>query len=509
MSKQQKKTVSVACEQARQAFTLLSGLAPGERAGLLDALAAALDARRDEILKTCADETALTIEELTPEFARMTGTLRMFAALAREGSWVRAAVDTKQTQGLVGPNHDIRSMLVPLGPVAVFGSSNFPLAYGVCGGDTASALAAGCPVVVKEHPAHPRTGRLLAEIARDAAKGAGFDGELVGYVFNEDPRDYSVAGALVRDAAIAAVGFTGSVSGGLALEKIARERRVPIPVFAEMGSSNIVVVTRSAAAERGVEIMREIAASMLVRVGQQCTNTGLVLIDRAGVPRAEAKSDRLVEALRDALLSGGARRMLTESVARTYSDRIDDIAAGEPHECRVLRGAAGSRGPVLVHTDLAELSEPRYRDEIFGPACIVVHGDLDDDRTLNELLFGLNEDRQWGQLVSCVYLSSSDDPQGRFAAAIMQRVCGRLVVNGVPTGVRVATGMVHGGPFPATNVPHTTAVGPRAIERWCRPVCWQNCPDGLLPEELRDGNPRGVMRVVDGVWTREGISRPR
>lgn len=201
--------------------------------------------------------------------------------------------------------------------------------------------------------------------------------------------------------------------------------------------------------------------------------------------------------------------MLTESVARTYSDRIDDIAAGEPHECRVLRGAAGSRGPVLVHTDLAELSEPRYRDEIFGPACIVVHGDLDDDRTLNELLFGLNEDRQWGQLVSCVYLSSSDDPQGRFAAAIMQRVCGRLVVNGVPTGVRVATGMVHGGPFPATNVPHTTAVGPRAIERWCRPVCWQNCPDGLLPEELRDGNPRGVMRVVDGVWTREGISRPR
>lgn len=504
MSNQQKNTVSVACEQARQAFTLLSGLAPGERAGLLDALAAALEARRDEILKTCADETALTIEELTPEFARMTGTLRMFADLVREGSWVRAAVDTKQTQGLVGPNHDIRSMLVPLGPVAVFGSSNFPLAYGVCGGDTASALAAGCPVVVKEHPAHPRTGRLLAEIARGAAKAAGFDGELVGYVLTEDPRDYSVAGALVRDATITAVGFTGSVSGGLALEKIARERNVPIPVFAEMGSNNVVVVSGGAAHAHGDRIADEVAGSLLQRFGQQCTCPGTIVVEVG-----EAGS-RFVDRLAERVNAAAGRDMLAPWIKQSYARRVEEASRATG----VRRIAQGKRaeGPLGASACLLEVNAEyrrmvelfkrgELREEIFGPAAVVVRlpidmvGELGLLQTLTFSVYAEPKEVATDWTVSALW-------------SVANAHAGRLIFNGVPTGVRVATGMVHGGPFPATNVPHTTAVGPRAIERWCRPVCWQNCPDGLLPEELRDGNPRGVMRVVDGVWTREGISRP-
>lgn len=504
MSNQQKNTVPEACEQAREAFSLLSGLVPEKRANLLDALAAALDARRDEILKTCADETALTIDELTPEFARMTGTLRMFGQLVREGSWVRAAVDTKQTQGLVGPNHDIRSMLVPLGPVAVFGSSNFPLAYGMCGGDTASALAAGCPVVVKEHPAHPRTGRLLAEIAQGTHQGH-FSEQPLRYVLNEDPADYSVAQQLVQNMWISAVGFTGSTTGGLALERLCKDRYTPIPIFAEMGSLNCVFVARGAFAAKAEKIADELVGSVLSRVGQQCTKPGLVFVP------GKDEHIALYGMIRDRLLAAKPRRMLASTVAQNYYRRLDEVAACGCIEDHTSLPTAAERAsllgvPVLFSaTDtLMETYRPVW-EEIFGPALIVARycGSAHDfiPNGLTVTVYAENED--------------TDHPQGKWDMferfqdwlLAVRRHAGRVIFNGVPTGVRVATGMVHGGPFPATNVPHTTAVGPRAIERWCRPVCWQNCPDGLLPEELRDGNPRGVMRVVDGVWTRDGIGK--
>lgn len=525
MSTQQKNTVSEACERARQAFSALGGLAPEARAGVLDAVAAALDARRDEILRTCSEETALTIEELNPEFARMTGTLRMFAELVREGSWVRAAVDVRVSQSpggyaglglpaiqepgvtagalLVGPNHDIRSMLVPLGPVAVFGSSNFPLAYGVCGGDTASALAAGCPVIVKEHPAHPKTGRLLAGIAQEATRAVGFDGQLVGYVPNEDPRDYSVAAALVGHFVIAGVGFTGSTGGGLALEKLARERSEPIPVFAEMGSNNVVVVTERAAKTRPEGIADEIAASLLQRFGQQCTCPGTIIVDPgdAGV--------RLVELLAARVKASSGRNMLAPWIKQSYERRVEEAVA-LPGVRRIAQGevAAGAQGAAACLLEVnagcraIEMFKQReLREEIFGPAAVVVHlpidmiGDLGLLRTLTFSMYAESEEMatDWTAMACC---------------SIANAHSGRVIFNGVPTGVRVATSMVHGGPFPATNVPHTTAVGPRAIERWSRPVCWQNCPGALLPEELRDENPRGVMRVVNGVWTRDGVARP-
>lgn len=264
--------VADTCRLAGEAFVAWRQ-APARRAETLDAVAAALDARRGDVVSTAAEETALTPDELAPEFDRMTGTLRMFAALIGGSglppdrkSPFRAAISRKGDHTL-GPNHDVRSMLVPLGPVAVFGSSNFPLAYGVCGGDTASALAAGCPVVVKEHPAHPRTGRLIRGIARAAATTAGAHESLLGYIENTDPRDFSAAEQLVQHPAIRAVGFTGSIPGGLAIENLARERGTPIPVFAEMGSNNVVVITPAAAAARAEEIADELAASILQRFG--------------------------------------------------------------------------------------------------------------------------------------------------------------------------------------------------------------------------------------------------
>lgn len=485
-----------------------------QRVAVLEAIAAALDGASAEILETAARETALTVEELKPEMARMTGTLRMFADVIREGAWVRAAIDTKRSDpaAVIGPNHDVRKMLRPLGEVvAVFGASNFPLAYGVCGGDTASALAAGCGVVVKEHPAHPATGRLIASIARRAIRSAGADENLLGYVENEDPDDVAPARLLVQHPLVAAVGFTGSRGGGMAIERLARERPAPIPVFAEMGSCNVVVITRAAAEERGEQIAAELGASILGRFGQQCTNTGVVVIDR---PRGtDGGDDPIVARLREALVSSPAREMLSQRVRRGYVDRLEEVARGSADGAVVHRGAAegGSErlaAPALAEVDRFEdrLAEPRYREEIFGPAALVAHTDGGEIERLGKVLLGSSEG-PWGQLVACVYLGSVVGDREQRIIDLLARVAGRVVINGVPTGVRVAAGMVHGGPWPATNRPDTTAVGPLAIERWCRPVCFQNCPDELLPPELQDANPLGILRLVNGVMTRDPVVR--
>lgn len=513
---QDHENVQLACSAASEAFG--SGLPPARRAAMLDAVARALDGRREAILAVASDETALTVDELTPEFARMTGTLRMFADLVREGSWVRAAIDTRSSQWtgaeagekhrppLIGPDHDVRSMLVPLGPVAVFGSSNFPLAYGVCGGDTASAWAAGCPVVVKEHPAHPKTGRLLAEIACDAIKAIGVTAQFLGYIRNENPRDYSIAEELLRDSSIAAAGFTGSTLGGSALETLARERRRPIPVFAEMGSLNCVFVWPGAFRARGEQIADELAASVLTRVGQQCTKPGVVFV--AGNNEHSA----LHRAICRRLQSATSRRMLARGVADNYYRRLDIVASSRgvlettplptPEDRRDMLGV-----PVgIAANDMAMEDAPEMWEEIFGPAIIVA-------RTFGSAWFNMP-----GALTATIY-AEPEDIDGSFQhsdgghwgdfeewfASVLRRA-GRVILNGVPTGVRVATGMVHGGPFPATNAPHTTAVGPRAIERWCRPVCYQNCPDVLLPAELRGGNPLGILRCVDGAPTRVALA---
>jgi NADP-dependent aldehyde dehydrogenase len=493
------------------------------RSDLLDGIAAALDARRDEILVTCSQETGLTPAELAPEFARMVDTLRVFARAVREGSWVRAAIDRPRAvpADSIGPNHDVRRMLVPVdGVVAVFGASNFPLAYGVCGGDTASALGAGCSVVVKEHPAHPKTGRLLHDIAASVVKEKK-SGDLLGYVGNEDPRDLSVAKSLVEHDHTAAVGFTGSRSGGMALDGLARNREKPIPVFAEMGSANRVVICRSALARRGTQIAAELAASIVARHGQQCTKPGLIVLEqdqRAG-PAFVAELARLLDA-------APPRRMLSQRVTDEYVEKCRRLR-GIPLVTRatqredpevVVRGERrtvpmlfASMDEARGNLDALQMFTPDGRgywlnEEVFGPAAVVIGSDGWEnfyyaDPALVTTVYAEPDD--FSDLVDDEEFGIPSQPAFRVRQAI--RTTGRFTFNSVPTGVRVAHAMVHGGPFPATNRPDTTAVGPFAIERWCRPVCFQNCPQELLPPELQDSNPLGIMRIVDGEWTRAAI----
>lgn len=453
---------SGAAERALDAWRRWRGV---DRAEVLERVGGALEARRSEVVASAAAETALTPEELAPEFVRLVATLRLFAGVVREGSWRRAAVDPQAPEP-IGPNHHLRSSLVPLGPVAVFGASNFPLAYGVCGGDTASAWAAGCPVVVKEHPAHPRTGRLIAETARAAlAESAGL-ADALEYVPNEDPRDLRPAQNLVRHPAIKAVGFTGSAAGGLAIERLARERAIPIPVFAEMGSVNPVLITPAAAA-RGAEIAEALAGSILARFGQQCTCPGLVFVP------ASARG-AIADGLSERLAAAPPRRMLAPWIRDAYLKRCDQVSRARG--VRVLVDAVARDGPGDAHAALFEVGlddwtvEPTLHEEIFGAAAVVVV--LPDNRTPTDLSLP-------GSLTCSVWTGGPDDPDAGGLAESAASCAGRVVFNGVPTGVRVAEAMVHGGPFPSTNRPETTAVGPRAMERWCRPVCVQNAPGSV------------------------------
>lgn len=479
------------------------------RAAALRTIAEALEAQESGLLWCASEETSLSREELAPELARMTRTFRLFAERLAEGSWNRAVHSPRQADPshAIGPNHDVRSILVPRRGVAiVFGASNFPLAYGVCGGDTASALAAGLPVVVKEHPGHRRTGRMIAALACEALTRAGFSPDLLGYAREADDEagaegDFAVARALVTHERAAAVGFTGSFAGGMAIEKLARERPKemggPIPVFAEMGSTNPVFVTRAALEARGEAIAREIGASLLARYGQQCTCPGLILIEseilmptraREQEGTFDAVADAFERVLAEMVKAASARRMLTPRVREGYITQTNRIAGYMPQVEVLAMGPVDSPPPptmdpsyyapaMLLRTDLDELRTRGFlSDEAFGPCSVVARFSRSRADMLEDLFNTIQ-----GHLVACVYAPHEElGDATSFPRALLERlmdVAGRVVVNGVPTGVRVCDAMVHSGPFPACNAPQTTAVGPRAIERWCRPVCLQNWPE--------------------------------
>lgn len=450
---------------------------------MLRSIAAALAKARDRIIAVASAETSLTPDELAPEFARMTRTLEMFAGVVEDGRWTRAShtpaaanpAAPTHAPHLIGPNHDLRSRLIPLrGVVVVFGASNFPLAYGVCGGDTASALAAGCPVVVKEHPAHRETGRLIAETARVAIKAAGFDPDILGYIEDDGTNSAQLAQQLIEHRATAAVGFTGSLAVGTQLLRLAANRPflhphplAPIPVFAEMGSVNPSVIFPAALASRGDAIIDQLAASITQRFGQQCTCPGIVFLhgNRDGRPFAEKLAAKLAQT--------PLRRMLSPAVASGFDRTVATVAAARA-VTRIGNSAPGS--PVVLHctaTNALAQFETVLATEMFGPGVLVVD-DAGHDGDAMEFP---------GSLTMSIWFDpdSPDDvaaarrflDTGRFGA-------GRIIFNGVPTGVRVCESMTHGGPWPATNRPDSTAVGPRAIERWCRWVSWQNAPGVLL-----------------------------
>lgn len=482
-------------EAVRAAHSARAALADAAtRAAFLRTAAALLDEAAAHVIEAADAETALGPGRLTGELARTTGQLRAFADAVDEGAYLDIRID-RADPSLSPPRPELRRYKVPLGVVAVYAASNFPLAFSVPGGDTASALAAGCPVVVKAHPDHPATSELCASLLRRAAVAAGLPAEVVSVVHGFD------AGLeLIRHPLVAAAGFTGSIRGGRALFDAAAARPVPIPFHGELGSLNPVVVTPAAAAERAEEIGSGLAGSVTLGVGQFCVKPGLVLVPEG------ADGDRLTGALTKALGETEPGVLLDHRMRENFVAGVRERAALPGVSAPVTPGSGGEHtvgaGYLTVPAGLLTGSpegtdSPSYEvllEECFGPVTVVVR--YADQREAAAVL-----DRLTGNLSATLQLSAAETEgaPGPASALIAQvtGLAGRIVVNGWPTGVAVAPAQHHGGPYPAATS-HSTSVGGTAIERWLRPVAYQSVPDALLPPELREANPLELPRRVTG-----------
>jgi alpha-ketoglutaric semialdehyde dehydrogenase len=481
--------VDAACAAAATAFAEYRGLPADRRASFLEAIADNIDAIRDELVARASAETGLPEARLTGEVGRTTGQLRMFAAVVREGSWNAARIDPAQPDRTPLPRPDIRQRSIAVGPVAVFGSSNFPLAFSVAGGDTASALAAGCPVVVKAHDAHPGTSELVGRAVTDAVRAAGLPAGTFSLLYGYGPE---LGTALVTDPRIKAVGFTGSRSGGTALVAAAAARPEPIPVYAEMSSINPVFLLGGALANRAADIGRGFVASLTMGSGQFCTNPGLVI----AVDGPEL--DNFIAAAGDALAETAPTAMLAPHIADNYRRGVEALQ-GEAN--LIARGVANDSATVcraaLFSTDASTfLASDTLQAEVFGASSLIVR--CTDAEELRNVANHVE-----GQLTASVHADESDIEDARRLLPILELKAGRILFNGWPTGVEVGHAMVHGGPYPATSDSKTTSVGARAIERFLRPVCYQDVPKTLLPSAIADGNPERLWRRIDGDLTKE------
>ncbi|QGZ65205.1 aldehyde dehydrogenase (NADP(+)) [Paraburkholderia acidisoli] len=480
-----------ACTLAGEAFDPYRQLPDAQRAAFLEAIAQAIVDLGAELIERAHAETALPIARLEGERGRTVGQLKLFATLVREGRWHGAIVDPAQPQRAPLPRADLRLRRIGLGPVAVFGASNFPLAFSVAGGDTASALAAGCPVIVKAHPAHLGTSELVGRAIQRAARETGMPEGVFSLLIGEG---IWLGEALVAHPEIQAVGFTGSRQGGLALLRIAQARPEPIPVYAEMSSINPVVLLPEALAARGEQIARDFADSVALGVGQFCTNPGIVLALEG------AALDAFCATAAQAIAAKQAATMLTPGIHAAYCRGVSHLSALEGVS-ELAHGVATSGAhdavPTLLRTEArAFLAQAAMEEEIFGPSSLIVAC-----RDIGELRAVLR--RMSGQLTATVQLDEGDYEQARTLLPTLERKAGRVLFNGFPTGVEVCHAMVHGGPFPATSDTRTTSVGATAIDRFLRPVCYQSVPDTLLPEALKHGNPLAIWRLVDGELTRD------
>jgi len=485
--------VDMAVQLAFEAFTIYGRLSGREKGGFLRKIAANIEAFTEELVERAHLETALPKPRLQGETARTSGQLRLFAQVVEEGSWTGARIDRAQADRKPAPRPDIRSMLRPLGPVAVFGASNFPLAFSVAGGDTASALAAGNPVIVKAHPAHPGTSELVGQAIRASVRECGLPEGVFSLLFDGGTQ---IGIVLVKHPRVKAVAFTGSHGGGKALMDLAAARPEPIPVFAEMSSTNPVFVLPGALRERGESLASGLFASFTLGAGQFCTKPGMVFLPRDSGAQSFAK--KLQE-----LVSGSAEfRLLTPGIRSSYLSAI----AGRRKQASVKpvaeaanagAGAGLPVGAVLFETDATSfLASSGLDREIFGPTTLLIQNSSREH--LLEVARGLE-----GHLTATIFGTEQDLLEYTDLIAILENKVGRLVFNGFPTGVEVSDAMVHGGPYPATSDGRTTSVGSLAILRFARPVCYQSFPDAALPEELMDANPLGIWRMIDGHLTRE------
>jgi 2,5-dioxopentanoate dehydrogenase len=476
-----------ACRVAADAFEIYRQQSAETVATFLDEIPDAIMALGDRLIERANIETALPVDRLTGERARTCSQLRMFSALVREGSWCDARIDTAQPDRKPLPKPDVRRMLIGIGPVAVFGASNFPLAFSVAGGDTASAFAAGCTVVVKAHPAHPGTSELVARAIIAAARDAGMRDGVFSMLHGRMPE---TSLALVRHGAIKAVGFTGSHEAGRALFDAAATRRDPIPVFAEMSSVNPVFVLRRALAERGAQIAEGWKQSVTMGVGQFCTKPGLLF----GV----GAMDDFASAVAAAIMDEQCPPMLHGGIARAFDEGLANLAgAADVH--LVARSDRGATSTAVLQTDVTAFAKnPRLSQELFGPGALIIKAG-----TIAELE-AVARDLD-GQLTATIHATAEDLEEARGLIAILEQKVGRLLFNGFPTGVEVCPSMHHGGPYPATTDAQFTSVGTAAIARWVRPICFQTFPQSALPIELRDENARKIWRLVNNQWTREAI----
>ncbi len=483
--------VDRALQAADQAFDAYRGLGGETIAAFLEAVAEEWLGLGDALLEQAHAETALPSARLAGERTRMVSQTRLFAQLVREGSWVEARIDHAAPDRQPLPKPDVRRMLHPIGPVAVFGASNFPFAISVGGGDTVSALAVGCPVVAKAHPGHPGTCEMIGRAIVAAAGKSGVPPGVFGMVHGAG---HEVGLALVRHPLTKVVAFTGSQAGGHALFDAAAARPEPIPVYAEMGSTNPVFVLPEAMAARGAEIAAGYVQSVTLGTGQFCTNPGILL----GV--AGPAFQPFLEAIAASAREVAPATMLNRGTCESFHGGL-----GRLRKTPGVRLLGESKAPadagktevpcVLFSTDLATLdAQPRLWEEVFGPVSVVISCPTASD--LERVAR-----RMRGHLTATIHGTHAELESHGGLVRILERRVGRIVFNGFPTGIEVCAAMHHGGPYPATTDSHYTSIGTASIERFAHPVCYQGFPEEALPPELRDDNPRGIWRLVDGRWT--------
>ena len=462
--------VNRACEAAEDAFWSYANSSRQERAAFLRAIADEIEARAAEITEIGSQETGLPEARLQGERGRTTGQLRLFADHIEKGDYLDRRLDAALPDRQPLPRPEIRLIQRPVGPVAVFGASNFPLAFSTAGGDTAAALAAGCPVVVKGHSAHPGTGEIVAQAIAAAIASTGVHPGVFSLI---QGGSREVGHALVKHPLIKAVGFTGSLAGGRALFDLCAQRPEPIPFFGELGSVNPMMMLPEAMKARGEALGQGWAGSLTMGAGQFCTNPGIaVVIDGTD-------ADRFVAAATEALSKVGPQTMLTDGIAKAYHEGAARFATRNTVKPLLTTESSGrSATPNLFETTGAQfVSDHLLGEEVFGPLGMVVRvGSLDE---MEQIARGFD-----GQLTATIHMDAGDLEAARRLRPVLERKAGRVLVNGFPTGVEVADSMVHGGPYPASTNFGATSVGTMSIRRFLRPVSYQNMPEGLLPEDF-------------------------
>ena len=484
--------INKAAELATDAFKKFRKISGVKKSEFLNEIANEIEALGDELIKTYCSETGLPERRAMGERGRTVFQLRSFANLVKNGSWVEAVIDTADLDRQPIPKVDIRKMLVPLGPVVVFGASNFPLAYSTAGGDTAAAFAAGCPVIVKSHPMHAGTGELVASAIINAAEKINMPN---GVFSNLNSSGIEVGVSLVKHPQVKAVGFTGSIRGGRALYDMAAQRAEPIPVFAEMGSINPVVILPNAVKIKGTDWAKIYAGSITMGSGQFCTNPGLILGIKGDDLNnfTQVLSEEIVKIEPTCMLHPNIIGSYESNKAKMLEQKGLETTATISNEILENYG----RQAITTVSGAEFLANTNLHQEVFGPFSMVVQ--CENTQQLEEIISKLE-----GQLTGTILAEDELENYSNIVSALQNRV-GRIIFNGVPTGVEVCPAMVHGGPYPASTDSRFTAVGTESIKRWVRPFSFQSWPNELLPEELKNENPLKISRVIDGKKTTDKI----